>query len=176
MCGTYLLIYGVSLLESKHLDAGTVAAFCARTLHAQERYHVFEHLATCEACREWVLINAQLTEPQKDRRPMANESLCGLLAAGIAMALFAWWSITAPSPRELPVNLSRSTPGTLALIDWDAPTVGSRLPPPWRQVRLAPDLFPPAPDRALRGRVISLQTTMGERRIATDRVWGSVVP
>ena len=105
-------------MMSEHLDADTVAALAARALSMQERSRVFEHLASCEHCREWVAVNAE------GRRSFTLPNWCLLAAAGVACAFFAGWLMSAHPVGE---------------------RVSGEMPEAWKHIRVAPDVLPARP-------------------------------
>jgi hypothetical protein len=154
---------------SEHLDANTVAAFVASSLTPDERSQVFEHLADCESCREWIATCTELKP-----RHIAPPVWALAAAAAVACGVFAWW-LTTGHPTPTPATARRvQLPATMTIMDLDPLPQQDALPGAWKQVRLVPDLpmggLKPTPHR------ISLQTTVGEKWITLDGAWGSVVP
>lgn len=163
MCGTCRWTYGVILLGSnmslmaEHLDAETVAAFSAQALSPRERSRVFDHLAECDRCREWVAVNA---EPRKSS---ALPSWCLLAAAGISCLVFAGW-LTSAHPAGEPLTSSKGIlhPPQIPITSVLMEPYESGLPEAMKRVRLAPDVLPIPSDH------VSLKTTVGEKWIKVD--------
>jgi hypothetical protein len=166
----------------EHLDANTVAAFSARTLSAQERSLVFDHLADCDACRAWIAANAEINFPKRLSPVWAPIAA----AAGIACAFFALWLILARSPREplQAVNQAHSVQEhvpapqayTRAVRSTEvrkqvAATPRRRLPAAWEHIRLTPAHVSARPVDQ-----VALRTNVGEKWIPAEEIWGSVVP
>jgi hypothetical protein len=141
---------------AEHLDPDTVAAFSERRLSAGERLRVFQHLVTCERCREWVTLNAETTSPLP--ASPAPPVWAMLAAATIACAFFLTWMIRARPAGEPLATVQPSV--TLTLL---RPPDGE-FTPAWKHVRLTPEFFAPRPAN----RVV-LKTTVGEKWIALDQ-------
>jgi hypothetical protein len=144
-----------------HLDAETVAAFSAQALNSAERSQVFEHLADCEACREWIAVNAQLHAPKSTlpiRAPLA--------AMAAACAVVALWLASPPSAGDITIALRRHT--EFSLLNWQEPNSNS-LPAAWKQIKLAPYPTPHPPANQ-----VSIKTTVGEKWITVDGLFEPV--
>jgi hypothetical protein len=150
-------------LMPEHLHADTVAAFAARALNAAERSQVFEHLADCDRCREWIAVNSEVTRPSFTVPTWAMTA-----AAGIACSLFAGWLMSARPAGE--TLRKGQLPITMGLMEPHY----NVLPPAWQQVRLVPDLSPgglkPTP------RQVALKNIVGEKWITVDGLFESIVP
>ena len=149
-------------LPAEHLDPETVAGFSAHTLNARERLLVFEHLAGCESCREWIAANAEISEAVVRHSPVLAWGL--LAAAGVVLAWAGGWELRQPA--RPPLTLPASQPQIavhLADSNNAVPVQMTRqrtLPAALRRVRLTPGRVPtPAANE------ISLRTTVGEKWI-----------
>lgn len=145
----------------KHLDANTVAAFSARTLSVRERSGVFEHLADCPACREWIAVHAQL-QTRQPARPIWKPLSVIAAACAACVSLTLW--IMRPAIEPLPTVMQSQV---VALPEFPATTAAQaqvtvmeqRLPA-WTHFTLASRTMAARPADQ-----VSVMTTVGERWI-----------
>jgi hypothetical protein len=179
----------------QHLDADLAAAFCANVLDERERSQVFEHLAGCATCREWIRITADL-KPSEQRR--MGIAILVPVAAGIVCAVFAAWFVsTRPShsqAHEIAVESyvqaktvvaesagsARFTrvrvrphaertvqlPATLLPIGRDPDVLNPGLPLAWQRITIASAMW-----RVPAANQFSLRTTVGEKWITLAGLW-----
>jgi hypothetical protein len=154
---------------NEHLDAETVARFCARTLSPSERARAFEHLVCCEDCRHWATSYGDMT--MRARSTVAKPLIAAtLLACAATFACFAVTHFSRVHSMEARVQqrtavrktAGRGHYGMRPHVQHDAALPASPIMPgqAWRRVRLtdfAP-LIPPANQ-------IALDTPSGERWI-----------
>lgn len=169
--------------NNRHLDAEEVAAFCSGALNARERSHALEHLAGCEACREWIAVASGMDFPRR-KFPKAAIALA-LAASLVCVAVTSWLMarhvqanhvVTERAGRnrfttvrvrphaERTVHL----PATPEMLGWRNDALNQRLPLAWRQIRFAAiSRRGPGADQ------FTLQTGVGEKWITLGALWDS---
>lgn len=172
-----------------HLNPDTLAAFAEHSIHGDEEAAVFAHLADCGKCREYLAVNAELTDFRWNGSPSRSVVVSRAFAAVAAIAALWLLFFLQPFRREVTHNLS-GTPSIgsrfVAAPSWSLSSthgmMAKTFPRALSQVTLTNVTFSRANRTGEVSKIepafnqIALKTSLGERWITVERFPETTLP